>query len=437
MSISENSEAAPADSSLPSRSYPRKFIGQHFKVITTVGTSFALFGMQAVQGLLLARILGPEGRGQYGTCVLYAQAFTYVGLLGAVQAIARRAARNKDNLPQLSAAAIRLGLFTGFSTLIAVSGLAYLTLPEGKRYLLPLCMACTLMMPFEHIRVTLMAVDRGSGDFNRFNLNKLFGGIAFPLILLGIFFSGSGSVTLLALLTIVIPISGLAFRWLTHPHNSIGRPPEPSSKTLIAEGLPYAVGTTSTDLFNRLDSLLMLWFASFTIQGYYAASMAAANLMAIGPTAISMFTFNAGAVEHRPGLGKMLRLGAGLVAFQCVTALVFAAALPTLIGIVFGEHFLGAIPFALALVPAKAIGGVTSVAQGYLRGRNLSRFEPISRLLGASVMLGFVGFTFSQWGPMSIPFGAIAGHLAICVFIVGAVLMVGRTEIPPADKDQE
>ena len=62
------------------------------KMILSIGAGFTVFFLNAVQGAMLARMLGPTIRGEYSTAVFYTQLLTYVGLLGTQLAIARRAA---------------------------------------------------------------------------------------------------------------------------------------------------------------------------------------------------------------------------------------------------------------------------------------------------------------------------------------------------------
>jgi enterobacterial common antigen flippase len=59
---------------------------------TTVGVSFGIVALQLAQGILLARLLGPESRGEYATAVLYSQMLLYVGLFGAIEVVCRYAA---------------------------------------------------------------------------------------------------------------------------------------------------------------------------------------------------------------------------------------------------------------------------------------------------------------------------------------------------------
>ena len=70
----------------------RRLAVQNRDVIATVATSFGISFMFGIQGIFLARLLGPEMRAEYGTVVLYTQTLTFIGLLGTLLSIASHAA---------------------------------------------------------------------------------------------------------------------------------------------------------------------------------------------------------------------------------------------------------------------------------------------------------------------------------------------------------
>ncbi|WP_238383198.1 hypothetical protein [Rubripirellula obstinata] len=82
------------------------------KFVWTVGFAFAIVALQLGQGILLARLLGPVGRGAYAAAVLYVQMLLYIGLLGGLEVICRHAANPSINQQKLRRAALWLGLTT-------------------------------------------------------------------------------------------------------------------------------------------------------------------------------------------------------------------------------------------------------------------------------------------------------------------------------------
>ncbi|MDZ4657823.1 MAG: oligosaccharide flippase family protein [Bythopirellula sp.] len=405
-------------------------------ILSTVATSFVLFGFMTLQGIFLARMLGPEGRGQYATAVFYTQTFIYIGLLGTQHAIARWAARRQNDGPALVQTTRRLGLLTGFCTMAVVALLAFFALPTEKQYLAPLCLLCSMFLPFEHVRLLWLSVDHGRGDFRRYNWSRLAAGIAFPALLGIAWASGANTATIVALLFVVSPLVGLFYQRASRTTASISALSRtaPTMKRILQRGRPYALAVMVSDLCDRLDVFLFLWLASFTAQGYYAAAVPAANLLLVVPIALSLFAFNAGARrERRARPASILKTSAIILSVQLFAAAAFAVVLEPLMVLVFGEDFRGAVPLTLALLPAYAIAGCGRIAESFLQGRNKAIIGVYTRLLGAGVMGVFIYFAFDRWAELSIPLGALAGYTVSTTILLLAILRDARGISAPRD----
>jgi enterobacterial common antigen flippase len=405
----------------------RRLATNNFDVITTVATSFGVFWLFAVQGIFLARLLGPEMRAEYGTVVLYTQTLTFIGLLGTLLSIAAHAARNSEALTGLRRAAIRLGIITGVTTAFVVAILALTALPAAKAYLAGLCILCALLLPFDHVRLTLLAVDHGSGHFTKYNRNVLFNAALLPVMLCVLWAAGIRSLHLIVAGTILIPLLSLIYRFASEGLGIIGRNSEPPIRTLLAEGVPYAFAQTSSDLFNRLDAILILWLASLKDQGYYTAAVSAASLMFVAPNALALFSFKSSArADQSASVGKVVGAGLAVAGIQLVTVVAILAVIEPLIIFVFGSSFRGAVPYAKVLLMAQAIGGLTYVAGGYLRGRRKSFIEVRTRIIAAAVIVAIALALRSSQGQMSVPIAALCGQATCASVLCWAVVSDAR-----------
>ena len=210
-------------------------------------------------------------------------------------------------------------------TLVVVILLSIFTLPSDKAFLWPLCILSALVLPLEHTRLYLLAVDRGSGKFRRYNTNQLLSTAIFPAVLAVAWFMGIKTIWPVVCLSFIGPVLGLLSRI------SVERPSElfhgdcNPQPTALLEGTPYFATVAISDVFGRLDALLFLWLGSFIAQGYYAAAAASATLLLVVPNALAMFTFNMGA-SGKPSLtAKHLVLATiALFGVQIATAGVFA-----------------------------------------------------------------------------------------------------------------
>lgn len=420
-------DAAGADGAMPGMAALRASVWgdrlqRYVPMARTVGVSLSVYAVFAVQGMLLARWLGPQARGEFATAIFYTQALAYIGLFGAAFAVARRAAQQTDDLGALERAALRLGLTTSLITMTVVAGLSLAALPGEKKYLAPLCLLCSLYLPFEQMRLTLQAVDHGRGAFSLYNANRLFAALMLPMLLAAAWWAGWLTVGVVACLAVAAPALGLCHR-LLYLHRRTALHERPSVLSMMNEGRPFALSVAVADGFNRLDVLLLVWLTSLTLQGYYAAAVAAAGMLAVAPTAVALFSFNAGA-RHSAAYSKrrLLAAATAVALMQVASTAAFALVLPPLMTLVFGSEFAAATPLALALLPAHGLGGCAIVAEGYLRGAGRATAGTWARLLGIVVMLGFVAATHGRWHELSVPYGFAAGQAACALAMLTAIL---------------
>src|SRR5215469_1663344 len=79
---------------------------------STLLTNVVIQGFTIVQGIFVARLLGPIGRGQFAAAILWPNLFAAMGGMGVGVALARRAARAADVAPIIRAALV-VTLLTG------------------------------------------------------------------------------------------------------------------------------------------------------------------------------------------------------------------------------------------------------------------------------------------------------------------------------------
>lgn len=405
-----------------------KAVLRHQSMLRTVATSFAVFALWAVQGAVLARLLGPTARGEYGAAILYPQLLLFIGLLGAPMTLARRAAAGATPLRPLRNTALRFGLCTGLVSAAVVVVLALGALPADKAHLFPLCMLCALVLPWDQMRLALSAVDHGSGAFSRYNACRLGAAAALPALLFGLWLLDLHSLLTVAVGTVLASLAGFAIQWLACPEATLLGEVEPALAVLAAEGMPYTLGIVVGNLYGRLDALLILWLSDLTTQGHYAAAVPTAGLLLVAPTALELFAFNVGARCGAPPTGRSMLLAAGwLGLFQLGTAAAFALVLAPLVRLVFGEAFRETVPLALCLLPAFALCGCAMPAEGFLRGRRKPHHVTAANLLGAVVLAGGSVLLVGRYQTLGVPMAACLGQLVHLLWLLTAVVWEVRS----------
>lgn len=428
----------------------------------TVLTTLGIFGIYFVQGIVIARILGPQGRGEFGTALYFPRdILLYAGLLGGVEIVNTLASRRVADTVALKYAAARLGMVSGLITAVIAALLSIGVLIQfDKEYLIPFCLIVCLFVPWEHMQLTISAVDRGNHQYARYNVNRLIYALAFvvfvviafgldeivastraiPESLAATFSSWTGfnhlvpvsSLTLMCLLFVAARVLGLLptlrgmniwLRIRSGESRSKTVKDAPNTRQLLKQGRPYALSMLASEVFERLDIFLIVAWATVEQSGYYFVAVPAAALLTVAPNALGVFTFNVGADRKRQvPMKKAVWAMAATAAFQIVATLLFLLILPHLIVTFYGQAFAQAIPFALWLLPACAIKGYLQAADGYLKGRGKPMIGVWARLASIGIMLVFVWLAYPQWQLISIPMAACVGQAFSMVVISSAVI---------------
>jgi O-antigen/teichoic acid export membrane protein len=410
------SQAPPA-----AQTHPPPAPSRRLQFASTVGFAFAIVALQMGQGILLARLLGPEGRGQYATAVLYSQLLLFVGLFGGLELICRYAAEAVVDKTRLRRAALWLGITTGVATSLIAIVLSLVAMPQGKRFLIPMAVLCSISIVGQHVMLIMTGVDRGSGEFGKYNLRRVIAAASFPtLLLLAACLIDVGVITACLLFVAASLVS--MFACVVGLPNAFFGASDPPVPRLLKESRPYAFSMFATDLFERLDLVLVLWLVPLTEQGFYAAMVPVAYPLTVIPNTLGLFLFNAGASRDRQlTTSDVHRILGSSLAVQTVSTIVFMLLIGPLVVLLYGSAFAPAIVFALWLGPVAAVKGVLQGLDSYLKGRGRPLAPVRARLVGVVVMAVVTGLLFGRYGAVAIAMAALASQV-VCLIWLSAIV---------------
>jgi O-antigen/teichoic acid export membrane protein len=383
-----------------------------WQFLYTVGVSFTIVALQMAQGVLLARMLGPEGRGQYATAVMYAQTLLYIGLFGGLEVICRHAAKPSIDKIKLRRSALWLGITTGLVTSAIACLLSVAALPPQKQFLMPLAVLCSLSIVGQHVMLVMTAVDRGSGQFTAYNIRRLISCSAFPVLLLVTACVWHINLVITCVLFVVASIISMVSCLVGLPHPFRGPTTAASVPQLVRESRPYGLSTLATELFDRFDLLLVLWLAPLMQQGYYAAMVPVVYPLTVIPNTLGMFLFNAGArLDSRLGTRDVHRILGSSIAVQVTSTVAFLLIAGPLVTFLYGQEFAPAMAFVLWLAPVSAIKGILQGLDAYLKGRGRP-LAPLRIRIASGIVIALVTWLlFDRFGAVSIAMAALAGQL--------------------------
>jgi O-antigen/teichoic acid export membrane protein len=362
-------------------------------------------------GILAARMLLPEGRGQLAEIMLWAGLLAEFGSFGLYDALLYRAATGAAR-PRALFAAISTLAWTLSLILVAV---AWVVLPfafsqESGELLATARVYTALYLPVYFGALLLGGLFQGQLDMITWNLVRCvvplgyLAGVAIAGVATGWSVAGFAAANVAAHVLAVAVGLALVVRagWLSlAPQLAVMR-------TLLAYGIKVYVGDVLQALRLRLDQATVALFLSHTDLGFYVVALTIANAPQIVSNTVAYVAFPkaSGAADEanrRVVFGRYLRLA--LISAVAVT-LALMVVVPWVLPLLFGRAFapsvliceillLGLVPYALKLMymqALKAWGHPLLVSRAEIAGlavaaAALLALVPRGGLLGAAAAL--------------------------------------------------
>jgi O-antigen/teichoic acid export membrane protein len=330
--------------------------------------------------------LGPAGRGDLATVILWPTLFAGIGIFGVNMAIARLAGQDKGRTGLVRTAIIAALLTGGLSALACGLALPAL-LPVEKHYLLPAAYIFTFFIPFNHLALNLQGIDQGAGNFVWLNITR---SVLYP-----VYFSGLVLAWLFADDKVLWAISALLvangsvvlIRLFAKFRDLLSGGKSPSAHELLTSSLPFVMASVIALLYMQTDKALLVWLLSPEEIGWYVAAFAAAGSVNVLSSSLGIVQFST-AAQAAPGhgfanLARLVRRGA-LVSL--LGAGLLAVFLPWLVPLVYGIDFTAATPIALILLPGIVLTGLGDIVNQSLRGQGQPVAGVVSKVAGLIVM---------------------------------------------------
>jgi O-antigen/teichoic acid export membrane protein len=333
-------------------------------VAATGATRAVLLILGAVTGIVLARVLGPEGRGQYTVAVTIATVTVALGHFSVEQAqIALwREPRHRDGL---SANAAGLGLAVGTMAallagvvMLGCTRWPTLGLPPGV--LLALALAS---VPFNIAVVYACGTTLLSGRIGVVNRCRL-GGAAFQCTTL-LALAAAGDLTVRWVVAIWTA-SSLAQFILMRPR--LRRACDPGlARRCLRLGVGLHAGSSAFFLLQRVDMLLLNALASARAVGLYSVAVTVAELARVLADSVTQSAMPglADADDHA-AIAATRRATALAFAATVVSAAIVAASAGYAVPLGYGSAFNASVAPLLALLPGLVALAATRPAAAWL-----------------------------------------------------------------------
>ena len=339
------------------------------KVGETFATRILLIGMGLVTSVLVARILGPEGRGLYAVAMAVGAIGVQFGNLGLHASNTYYVARERSLLPALIGNTLLVSFVVGGSgsvlawivfslrpELAPVHGLllalSLLWIPFGLAYLL----LQNLLLGIQEVRA-----------YNKIELNNQFVAVVLTgLVILGGIVSVE-TVFVAGFIALVASFS-LALLGLKKHAKDFCLP----SLSLFRDNIRYGIKAYLAAFFSflvlRIDLLMVKYMLGAEQTGYYSIAVTMADLVNMLPVVVATILFpkicaSESAAEKWIMTKKVTVVTGVILASFCGLAVIIAR---PLVRVLYGKPFLPSVPAFVWLMPGIFFLGVQVIAVQFL-----------------------------------------------------------------------
>ncbi len=410
-------------------------------------TSGAQIGIQTVgllTGILVARWLGPDGRGQLAAVISWASMLAYVGNLGLPVAFTYASAR----VPQLRHQLLGNGLLMAAAQWLVLGLIGWLLLPmllakHGASLAHLAVFYLWAYLPLNLLTLYANAIQQGSGQYARYNAVRLSVPISYAMLLLvfwamhrididSVVLANILSNAMTFTLTMALALPSLWKLARSVPDSWFGFA---NLRGNVRYGLSAQIGTLQPFSGLQMDVLVLTVLSSVHDLGLYMAALAGANLIraqgyALGQVVLPEVAKQEQHSEQWRIIRRFMMIAAtgGGVAFIVV---LFAAA--PLLRIVYGEVFEPAAPILKILVAAGTVGAVYRILADGLRGMGRPGASTIAELVGVGVGVFGLAICVPRWGASGAAMSVLAASVAS--FAAGLWITFRPVRVSPDAKE--
>ncbi len=378
-----------------------------------------LLGM--VSGIMSARLLGPEGRGELAIISYFPTLMGTFCCLAVPQGLSFFISRGPERASEIAAAGLRIAILLGLCGALGFALAAPYTLAEDNRHLARAVTLACLVAPTMVLNPFMAAIFQGMHRFSWVNGMQIVVAGGYVFFILGFWWTNFISPLGFFFASIILQIlTNSIYAWRLGLTALKSRVPWKTYRDCMLQGLKFFMPVLAVTLFAMSDRAILMHTTTLEEIGYYsiAFSLAYPLVVAAGSFVQIGFVEMAGAVDALASAGLMAKRFHMSQAVLAASALILLPLAYPVIRYGFGEKFLPALPATYVMVGAMSLQALNQVLDNNFRGRDLA-WPGVAASLGALACVLILG---SLWTPKG---GAAGFGLAfLCAQGVGFTILV-------------
>jgi len=391
----------------------------------TVGTQALTAGFGLVSGLLLPRLLGPNGRGELAAATLWPITLVFLTTLGIDRAAVFFAAKHRQDVSSVASACLALG--GAQSLLVFISG--HVVIPLALRSygqgLVRLGLVFLLCAPFVQAANLQSNLFLGRLETRSYNACRAIAPAFYAASVAALFLLRLPSVPAVVALQLLGYAAAAWFttRFLLRKLRPRWNWDPAAVRDMLKYGAKTHAGQLTYFMNQRLDQLLISLFLPAAQLGIYVGAVAFADALLIIPRAIGAVTLATGSNCDSAGAWRWARrsllltflwLAPASIALWFLTPFV----IPRLFGAAFGPSVL---PCRILIFGSCAMG-FSTVLYEVARSINRPEIPSYAELAGLAVTVCLLAAFLKPYGIIGAAIASTAAYTVTAAFTLGYLL---------------
>ncbi|MCA9239963.1 MAG: oligosaccharide flippase family protein [Planctomycetales bacterium] len=416
---------------------PRRALPKYRELAGTFAASLGIQVLTIASGVLVARMLQPEGRGVLAAVQLWPNLIAAIGLLGINYSLALRAAKSKDGLPSLAKMGVGFGLATSTVAIAVLWFVGPALLPDSLEDGTRLTRYVLLMLPASMVCSYLQAVDQGAGRLHSFNLVRSLFPVVYLVAVVVFWVLDLQEVVWIVTALIFANVVTALYRVHLTGWQCLAPPYWISGWTEVAkEGSPFLATSVVQLVRDNFARLVLLYILLPADLGLYVVAITSSALHGtLGKSITTIVLPRSSALSLEDAARDSAKIFRVMAIVNIAVSVLMALVLPVLIPLFFGRAFLGAVVPALVLLGAQYFGNLGAILDEGLRGQARPLVGMIAGLCGV-LLFGLTSVAFSRLAGLGgVATAATLGEALYCLIILVYYYVKFRLALLPQGAD--
>lgn len=402
--------------------------------VITFSSQILTFALGFAASIILARVLGPEGKGIYALIVLIPALMLKLGSLGIEATNVYFTGSKRYGIKDIVSNSLLCGILLGSILILLFFGVFhfdifqnYLASNQINSFYLWLVV---LTVPFSLLSGFLISIFLGAEKITVYNKINIFNS-TFQLILLTVFLVILKKGVFGAVISYVIGIIAVAlvvvllitkFTKITLYFN----------RRLLKDSTKYGLkayfGNLTQFLNYRLDMILVAAFLTPASVGFYSISVGIAEKLWMLPGAIATVLFpKISSLKDKEANNLTPRIARHTFLIIFVLALILALIARPVIKILFGSVFLPSVMPLMILLPGIIALGGCKILTADLAGRGKPQFGTYAAFVSLVVNIPLNLWLIPKWGISGAAFASSIAYITATLIVMAAFVKISNT----------